>query len=93
MQTITITAAQNEAADALLVAMRKSAGLVPYTCEGSAGHLRNEAVNDARTDLEYVRTDPTSPIIELSDGGYLTIEGWLEENATILARWHELKGA
>jgi hypothetical protein len=93
MQTTTITVEQNEAADTLLEAMRKGAALVPDTGEGSPGHLRDDAVRDAQTDLDYIRTNPTSAVIQLRDGDYLTIEDWLEENATILARWCELKGA
>lgn len=83
-----VTPALDLAADSLLAALQASAALAPDTCEGSEGHLRDQAVTEARTDLEYIRTDPRSPLLALEGGTYLTIHGWLEEASALLKSWH-----
>lgn len=84
-----ITQQQDNAATALLAALTASAELAPDTGEGSAGHLRDDAVQNARTDLEYIRNDPASPILALADGvGHFTLADWMENAAQLLADWH-----
>jgi hypothetical protein len=65
--------------DALIEKAQTLANGVPNPCEGSKGHLADMEVNDFRTDLRYIRTDPTSIILKLEDDTYYNMQDLIKD--------------